>query len=155
VFTNPANDVGVTALEYPTQVTCASDSQVVAVRIHNFGSTTQAGGISVTTVITGGTSPITLTAVCKDSILSNKDVVFTYNTPIATVAGTTYTFISKTALTGDVNTSNDADTTSLTTSAAGAAGSGSATICGANATSVVLHANTTGVDLPIWYETAT
>jgi len=154
VFTNPASDVGVTGLAYPTQTSCVNDSQVVSIIIHNFGSETQAAGIPVTTTITGGASPVVLSAVCKDSILAGADVVFTYNTSFATTAGTTYTFISKTGLTGDLNTSNDSDTLAVTISPAEAAGEGAATICGANATSVVLHAPSTG-DVPVWYETAT
>jgi len=155
VFGNPANDVGVTALEYPTQAICSSDSQLVSVRIHNYGSATQAGGIPVTTTITGGASPITLTAICKDSILSGDEVVFTYNTPIATVAGTTYTFVSSTSLSGDPNTSNDKNTAVITVSAEGSAGKGSATVCGTTSASVLLHAETSGIDVPLWYETAT
>jgi len=154
VFTNPASDVGVISLEYPTQTSCANDSQVVSIRIHNFGSATQAAGIPVTTTITGGASPIVLSAICKDSILSGEDVVFTYNTTFASTPGTIYTFISKTGLASDPNTSNDSDTLAVTMSAAEAAGTGSATICGANATSVVLHSAVTG-DVPVWYETAT
>ncbi|HEY4285734.1 MAG TPA: S8 family serine peptidase [Puia sp.] len=154
LFGNPASDVGVASLEYPTQVSCANDSQVVSVRIHNFGSATQVGGIPVTTTITGGASPVVLSAICKDSILSGHDVVFTYNTTLATTAGTTYTFISKTGLVSDPNTANDNDTLAVTINPAEAAGTGSATICGANATSVVLHAANTG-DVPVWYETAT
>jgi hypothetical protein len=155
VFTHPASDVGVTTLEYPTQTSCANDSQLVSIRIHNFGSATQAGGIPVTTVITGGASPITLSAICKDSLLSGAEVVFTYNTPIATAAGVTYTYTSKTALSGDLNTSNDGNTTLVNVNTAEAAGSGNATVCGENATTVVLHAATTGLDIPVWYESAT
>jgi hypothetical protein len=154
VFTNPSNDVGVTGLAYPTQTSCANDSQVVSIIIHNFGSVTQAAGIPVTTTITGGASPVVLSAICKDSILAGADAVFTYNTSFATTAGTNYTFISKTGLTSDLNTSNDSDTLAVTISPAEAAGEGAATICGANATSVVLHSASTG-DVPVWYETAT
>jgi hypothetical protein len=155
VFTNPARDVGITGLEYPTQTTCASDSQLVSIHIRNFGSVTQTAGVPVTTTITGGATPVTLTAICKDSILAGEEVVFTYNTPFATKGGTTYTYISKTGFSGDLNTSNDADTTAVAVSATEAAGSGNATICGSNATSVVLHATTTGVDVPLWYDSET
>lgn len=154
-FSNPSVDVGVTALEMPTLTACANDSQIVSIRIHNFGSTTQSGGIPVTTTITGGSSPITLNAICKDSILPGAEVVYTYNTTFAMTAGTTYTFASKTALSGDLNTGNDANTASVATSASAASISGTATICGANATSVVLHAAVTGLDVPVWYESAT
>jgi len=91
VFANPSSDVGVTGLAYPTQTSCANDSQVVSITIHNFGSVTQAAGIPVTTTVTGGASPVVLGAICKDSILAGADAVFTYNTSFATTAGTTYT----------------------------------------------------------------
>jgi hypothetical protein len=154
LFTNPPNDVGVKSLEYPTLTSCASDSQLVSIRIHNYGSAFQSAGIPVTTVVSKGGTPIaTLSATCKDSIAAGAEVVFTYNTPIATTAGSTYTFISKTALSSDLNTANDSDTASITTSAAsGTVTSAAATLCGNNATSVVLHATTTGNDVPVWYD---
>jgi hypothetical protein len=154
VFTNPATDVGVTALEYPTLTSCASDSQIVSIRIHNFGATALTS-VPVTTVITGGAAPVTLTTTCKDSIPAGGEVVFTYNTSFPTKASTTYTFTSTTSLSGDGNTSNNSNTTSVATSAAPAAISGTATICGNNATQVVLKANTTGVDIPFWYDSPT
>lgn len=156
VFTNPANDVGVTALEYPTSSTCANDSQLVSIHIHNFGSATQTGGIPVSTVITSGGSTIkTLTAICLDSIPAGGDVIFTYNTAFSSVAGNSYTFFSKTALPTDANTANDTSTVSVTVNAAESAGTGAATICGSSATSVVLHANASGDDLALWYDSPT
>jgi Subtilase family/GEVED domain/Secretion system C-terminal sorting domain len=154
-FVSPPNDVGVTALEYPTPTTCANDSQVVSIHIHNFGTAAQTGGIPVTTVVTGGSSPITLSATCLDSIPPGGDVIFTYNTFFPSIAGTTYTFFSKTALLTDPNTANDTSSASITVNAAEAAGTGAATLCGANATSVVLHANASGDDLALWYDSPT
>ncbi|HEV2480954.1 MAG TPA: S8 family serine peptidase [Puia sp.] len=157
-FVNPPNDVGVTALEYPTPTTCANDSQLVSVHIHNFGTvaqTSQTGGVPVSTVITGGSQPITLSATCLDSIPAGGDVIFTYNTSFASVAGTTYTFSSKTSLATDPNTANDTSSATITVNAAEATVTGAATLCGANATSVVLHANTTGDDLALWYDSPT
>ena len=154
-FMSPPNDVGVTALEYPTPATCANDSQLVSVHIHNFGRAAQTGGIPVSTVITGGGKTITLSATCKDSIPAGGDVIFTYNTSFASVAGTSYTFSSETALSTDPNTSNDSNTTTINVNAAEATATGAATLCGANATSVVLHANTIGDDLALWYDSPT
>jgi hypothetical protein len=155
-FTNPANDVGVTALEYPTVTTCASDSQLVSIHIHNYGSAPQAGGIPVTTVVsTGATTLLTLSATCKDSIPAGGEVLFTYNKTFQTVAGVSYTFTSTTALSTDVNTGNNADTATVTVNAAPALPTGSATACGPNANSVVLHANATGDDLALWYDNPT
>jgi hypothetical protein len=154
-FVNPPNDVGVTALEYPIPTTCANDSQLVSVHIHNFGTAAQTSGIPVSTVITGGSNPITLSATCMDSIPPGGDVIFTYNTSFASVAGTTYTFSSKTALPTDLNTANDTSSTIITVNPAEAAATGAATLCGTNATSVVLHANLTGDDLALWYDSPT
>ncbi len=83
-------------------------------------------------------------------------MVFTYNNPIATTAGSSYTFVSKTSLSTDPNTTNDSDTASATiNAAAGAVTNAAATLCGSNATSVVLHATTTGDDVAIWYDSPT
>jgi hypothetical protein len=157
VFTSPANDVGVKPLEYPTLSSCASDSQLVSIRIHNYGSAYQVSGIPVSTVITKNGSPLTtLNAICKDSIPAGGEVVFTYNTPISTVAGSSYTFFSKTSLSTDPNTANDTSTTTVGINAGAGAVTGAATICGTSATSVVLHANTTGGDdVAVWYDSPT
>lgn len=154
-FVSPPNDVGVTALEFPTPTTCANDSQLVSIHIHNFGTVAQTGGIPVTTVVTGGSSPVTLSATCLDSIPPGGDVIFTYNTSFPSTAGTTYTFFSKTALATDPNTANDTSSASVTVNGAESAGTGAATLCGANATSVVLHANASGDDLALWYDSPT
>ncbi|HEY4334842.1 MAG TPA: S8 family serine peptidase [Puia sp.] len=156
LFTNPANDVGAKSLEYPTLTSCANDSQLVSIRIHNYGTTFQSKGIPVTTVVSkSGTPVITLTATCMDSIPAGAEVVFTYNTPIATTAGSSYSFFSKTALGTDVNTANDTSSASVTINAAAGTAIGAATLCGNNATSVVLHATTTGDDVAIWYDSPT
>jgi hypothetical protein len=155
IFTNPASDVGIIDLEYPSQTTCSNDSTLVAVRIHNYGSVVQTA-VPVSTVVSqGGTTLITFSAVCKDSIPAGSEVVFTYGGSLPTTAGSSYTFVSSTALSGDVNTGNDMNTTTVTVNPAAAAITGSATVCGNNATSVVLHANATGDDVPLWYSSQT
>lgn len=154
-FTTPVNDVGVTALEYPTLTTCANDSQLVAIHIRNFGTVAQTS-IPVTTVIKNGAVVVTtLTAVCKDSIAPGSEVIFTYNQPFVSVAGTTYTFISYTGLAADLNTSNDQQQATITVNTGAAAAAGTATICGQTGDQVILRAATTGNDLPVWYDSPT
>jgi hypothetical protein len=154
LFTTPSVDVGVTQLEYPTLTTCASDSQIVTLHIRNFGSVTE-DSVPVTTVVkNGGTTVATLTAICKDTIAPGSEVLFTYNTTFATVAGTTYTFTSTTALTADLNTADDQNVTTLTVSAAEAAPSGTAAICGTSA-QAILKTNVTGNDVALWYDSPT
>jgi hypothetical protein len=155
-FTNPATDVGIIDLEYPNQTTCSSDSQLVAVRIHNYGTTAQTGGVPVSTVVTlSGTTVATLSAICKDSIPAGGEVVYTYSASLPTIAGDSYTFVSQTALSGDVNTANDQNTTTVTVNAGASSIAGSATVCGNNATTVQLKANATGDDVPLWYDSQT
>jgi Subtilase family/GEVED domain/Ig-like domain CHU_C associated/Secretion system C-terminal sorting domain len=158
LFTNPSADVGVTQLEYPTLTTCANDSQVVAIRIHNFGTTAQTS-VPVTTVITNSSGTVaTLSAICKDSIAPGSEVVFTYPSSFASVGATTYTFTSKTALSGDLNTANDQNITTLTVNADEGAPTGStATICSSTPGSVQvsLVTNSGENDIPVWYTSPT
>ncbi|HTI09000.1 MAG TPA: S8 family serine peptidase [Puia sp.] len=155
LFTTPANDVGVTALEYPTLTTCANDSQLVALHIRNFGTTPQTS-VPVTTVIKNGAAVVAvLTAVCKDSIAPRGEVIFTYNRSFPSIPGTTYTFTSSTGLATDLNTSNDENLSTITVNAGAAALPGTATLCTATGKQVVLKAASTGNDLPLWYESPT
>jgi len=155
-FTNPAIDVGVADLEYPSLSTCPNDSTLVAVRIHNYGTITQ-GAIPVTTVVTqSGNIIATYSTTCRDSIPANSDVVFTFSgASLQLTPGASYTFSSYTSLSSDVNTANDSNVTTVTANPAGASVTGSATVCGANATSVQLKANSTGDDVVLWYDSPT
>jgi hypothetical protein len=158
VFTNPIPDVGVVDLEYPNQTNCSNDSSIVSVRIHNYDSTAITTGVPVTTVVSqGGNVVASYSVVCMDSIPANGEVVYTYSSTLPMTAGNSYTFVSYTSLSGDVNTANDSNTTIVSVNPAAAAIAGSATVCGANATTVQLKANATGDDIPLWYlsQTAT
>jgi len=155
LFTTPSNDVGVAALESPTLTSCSSDSQIVTIRIRNYGSTPQ-NSVPVTTIIRNGAATVaTLTATCTDTIPAKTDVLFTYNTTFPAVSGTTYTFISTTALAADPNTGNNQNTSTVTISTGTSTATGTATICGANATTASLKATVTGNDLPLWYDSPT
>jgi hypothetical protein len=152
VFVSPPNDVGVTQLEYPTMTTCANDSQLVAIHIHNFGSVGQ-NSVPVTTVVSsGGNTVATLTATCTDSIPPGGEVIFTYNTSFPSTAGTSYTFMSWTSLSSDPNTFNDSNSSAITVNPAGPTPNATATICGTSAKSVQLHATTNNDDVAFWYD---
>jgi hypothetical protein len=156
VFTNPGTDVGIADLEYPNLTTCPNDSTLVAVRIHNYGTNIQ-GATPVTTVVRqNGTTIGSYSTICHDSIPAGGDVVFTFSGSSLNLApGASYTFTSYTTLGPDVNTSNDSNVTTVTANAAASAASGSATICGSNATSVQLKANSGADDIVLWYDSQT
>ncbi|HXD76723.1 MAG TPA: GEVED domain-containing protein, partial [Puia sp.] len=155
-FVNPTNDVGVSALEYPNLSTCGNDSTLVAVRIHNYGSVVQSA-VPVTTVVTQNATVIgSFSTVCRDTVPADSDAVFTFSgTSLQLTPGASYTFTSYTSLGSDFNTANDSNVTTVTANPAGAAVSGSATVCGNNATSVQLKANSGGDDVVLWYDSPT
>ncbi len=155
-FTNPTVDVGAAGLAYPAQTACASDSQIVSVLIHNYGAVSQSKGVPVTTVVknSSGNVVATLNATCMDSIPAGAEVVFTYNQTIQTIANDTYTFVSTTSLSGDVNTGNDASTASVT--ATGTTGpEGTATTYGKDSVLLTVTGLSSALDIPIWYTSAT
>ncbi len=155
-FTNPATDVGIADLEYPSLTTCPNDSTIVAVRIHNYGTIAQTS-VPVTTIVSQGASVIaTYSTVCKVSIPADSDVVFTYSgSSLNLTPGASYTFTSYTSLGADVNTANDSNVTTVTANPASPAATGSATVCGTNATTVQLKANASGDDVVLWYDNQT
>ncbi|MDO6433927.1 S8 family serine peptidase [Flavitalea sp. BT771] len=156
MFSTPASDVGVASLELPGLSSCASDSQIVTIRIRNYGTTLQ-NAVPVTTTIKdgGGNTVATLTAICKDSLPGKSDVVFTYNTTFKAIAGTTYTLTSKTGLATDFNTGNDQYVASTTVSTNSSTATGTAFTCGTNATTASLKATTSGNDVALWYDSPT
>ncbi|HLX66078.1 MAG TPA: T9SS type A sorting domain-containing protein, partial [Puia sp.] len=143
-------------LEYPSLTTCPNDSTLVAVRIHNYGSVTEQS-VPVTTVVKqNGNIIATYNTICRDSIPADSDVVFTYSgASLQLTPGASYTFSSYTAQSGDLNPSNDSNVTTVTANPAGASVTGSATVCGSNASSVQLKANSTGDDVVLWYNSQT
>ncbi len=150
-----SNDVGASQLVTPTAAACSNGSQLVSVRIKNYGSTFKRN-VPVTTVIknSGGTTVATLTATFTDTIPAYGDVVYTYQTPFNQAAGDTYTFTTTTSLTGDQISSNNQNSTSVVIAASAAAPTGSAEICGTN--KVTLKANTTNAsDVALWYSAST
>jgi Subtilase family/GEVED domain/Secretion system C-terminal sorting domain len=155
LFTTPAVDVGVTQLEYPNQTSCSNDSQIVAIHIRNFGTVAEVN-VPVTTVITSGATPVaTFSEICKDTIAPGSEVIFTYNSTFASLANTNYTFTSTTALSGDLNTGDDQNASGITVSAASPAPSGTASICGVNATTAQLKTSSaTGNNIAFWYDSA-
>jgi hypothetical protein len=155
-FTNPSTDVGIADLEYPGTSVCPNDSTIIAVRIHNYGNIIQ-DAVPVTTVVTqNGNVIATYSTTCRDSIPADSDVVFTYSgASLNLTPGASYTFTSHTSLSGDFNTANDSNVTTVTANPAGASTTGSATICGNNATSVQLKANSSGDNVVLWYNSQT
>lgn len=123
----PAIDFAATGVAVPYLSNCPSGSQLVSIKIKNAG-TTDKKGIPVTTVIKdGATTVATLVGTYPDTISAGQEVIYTYPTRFNTMAGTTYTLTTTVNFTGDLNTANNQQSTTLFV------GSGSATPINATA----------------------
>ena len=149
----PTTDAGVTQIVAPAGTICATDSQLVTLRIKNFGSAVLKN-IPVTTIIqNGGTTVATLTSVYPGTIPAYSDAVFTYQTGFNAVSGATYTFTSYASLTGDQLASDDTTTATLVVNTNTGTPTGTAELCGTD--KVYFKADATTSDAAFWYASAT
>ncbi|MEO8417023.1 MAG: S8 family serine peptidase, partial [Ginsengibacter sp.] len=149
---NSSNDVGVMEIVSPSGNSCSNGSQLVSVRIKNFGSGNQVN-IPLTLSITNGAATIaTLTALCADTIHAYSDVVYTFQTPFNALAANTYSITGTANLAGDQNSQNNSVTSTVSVGAAATSPIGSAALCGT--TQVFLTATTGASDIPLWYSSA-
>lgn len=149
----PAIDFAATGLATPYISNCPADSQLVSIKIKNTG-TTDKKNIPVTTVISNGINTIkTLTAIYPDTIHAGQELVYTYPARFHAAANTTYTFTTTVNFSGDLNSANNQQ---VTTIAAGGAGGNPtdaiANVCNNKAT---LKATAPNGGQIFWYENAT
>jgi hypothetical protein len=149
-----SNDVGVTQLLSPGGAngqTCANPAQLVTLNIKNYGSVPQVN-VPVTTVIsTGGTTVAVFSTICPDTIPALGSVTFNYQSTFSSIAGTTYTFTSFTALATDQQASNDTSTTTIAINSTGDSAEGSAELCGSDSVHFSAIRSDTN-DLAFWYD---
>ncbi|HEX9511318.1 MAG TPA: S8 family serine peptidase [Puia sp.] len=149
----PSTDAGVTQVIAPAGTICATDSQLVTLRIKNYGSIALSN-IAVSTIIRSpGKTAATLTGVYPGIIPAYSDAIFTYQTGFNALSGTTYTFTSYTSLTGDQQASNDTITATLVVNPNAGIPSGQAELCGTD--KVYFKANASSSDAAFWYTSAT
>lgn len=152
-ITSPSNDVGITEIVSPAPGSCGNSSQLVSIRIKNFGANDQLN-VPVTAAIRNGSTVIaTLTAVCADTIHAFSDVIYTFQTPFNAIAANTYSITATANLAVDQNTQNNSVASTVVIGSASTSPSGTAEICGTSL--VFLKATTAASDIPVWYSTAT
>jgi hypothetical protein len=150
----PANNVGAVEVVNPYSVSCALDSQMVSIRIRNFGSTAQPNIPVSVTVKNGATTVATWNAVYPGTLEANSEDVFTFQAYFAAVAGATYSVSAKTALAIDQSPANDEITSNIVISSGTAAPAGTAEKCAANQVTLT-RTNPNGIDAAYWYSSAT
>jgi hypothetical protein len=116
-FNTPSKDVGVNALIDPVSGICSKTGQGVTVNVKNFGSSAVSGIGLTARIYDGNTLLNTLTGSYSGSISPGMDVnVTTTGVGFNIVSGTTYTIVTETTLTGDLNPLNNALTSTISTS---------------------------------------
>ncbi len=151
-FATPTNDVGMVELVAPLPGDCAAGSQLVVVRIHNFGTAAQSN-IPVTALVKQGSNTLlNISTNYPGTVAAGSDVIYTFQSTFASVPGTEYNITVGTNLSNDVNSSNNQFSATIKTGSGSDDPSGSAEICGTN--QVFLKAVKTGSDVFSWYETS-
>lgn len=151
-FVNPSNDVGVAAFVSPFSTGCASGTQYVTIRFKNFSAGAKSNIVLSGTVKEGANLVTNLSGTFVPSIASLAEVVYTFQTPFAAIAGKSYTIAVKAVTAGDQNADNDEQTLTFTVNGAPANPTAQAEIC--NNTNVLFNATNAGSDLMLWYESA-
>ncbi len=155
-FVALTNDVSVAAVVDPISGECQADSQWVSVRIKNSGTAPQINVPIHLKVLSNNNSLLDLVTIYPDTIPSQASVLYTFQKPYNSVAGSTYIIQAGTTLAGDQNSSNDLKTDTVNVSAGTTTANGTAEICSsAPALAGLLALSADSSDAVLWYETAT
>lgn len=147
---DPTNDVSIQGIIFPYATECASSAQYITVEIRNNGSVDQSNIPLTVNVATGSTTVANLAFTYPGPIAPLTSINYTFQTPFATNAATTYTITATASLATDQNSSNNAAVSTIVTpakpvvTAAGEICAGNAIL---NVTNAVLGGNY------FWYTT--
>ena len=150
---NPSNDLSLNQLLIPTSGSCGVDSQYVSISIKNNGTIDQTNVPISLQVNNGTTNVLTINTNYPLTIPALGLVDYTFQKPYSSLPNTTYTITSSVNLVADQNTSNNSNSTTITTAPVHAGPAGSGTICGNNA--ILKVTNPLLASNYFWYTTAT
>jgi hypothetical protein len=151
VFAAPSNDFSI-ELVSPEVGSCSNASQFVTVRLKNNGSVSKSN-IPVSVIIKNGAATVaTLNHVFPGAVAGNSSAVYTFQTPFASTAGTTYSFNVVVSAANDQNKKNDTLDTNVVVTAA-TAPVAAASICGPQA--ILKVTNPSAGSSYFWYSSPT
>jgi len=150
-FTQPANDLSVMGIEYPTPGDCPNPTQRVSVRFRNTGTTTITNVPITVTVKNGATQIVTQTSHYVGRILPGADMVYTAPLTFNMQGQTTYTIEVSTSYTDQVPANNSL-TATITSGPGTDAPTGTAVICTSTAS---LQATSAATGNFLWYGSST
>lgn len=144
---NAQNDLSVTAITQPVSGCALSSTEIVTIRIFNFGSTLPAAtSFNVAYTINAG-APVVELVTLGASLLSNSTFTYTFITQANLSVPGAYTFNATCSLAGDVNPTNDAFTGYVVTNSASSVGgsvSGGTNVCVSGNSGVLTLSGHTG-----------
>ncbi len=152
VIAAPSVDAGIAALVSPATGDCKSAEQFATVIIRNYG-TSNVNNVPVAVEVKQGTTTVVnLSATFNGIIPAGADVEFTFQTPFALLANTSYTVTASTNVTGDQVPGNNTLVSNITTAPNPTAPTGLANVCG---TTVNLTATSGTSQMFNWYTSPT
>ncbi len=155
-FAALTNDVSVSTVVDPLQGSCQTDTQRVSVRIKNSGIAPQINVPIFLKVISGNTVLANATTIYPDTVPALSSVIYTFQAPYTSTAGTTYIIQAGTSLPGDQDTANDTISDTLTISSGSEKITGEAEICSTTNPMAGLKANLTdSTDAVLWFDSPT
>ena len=155
-FAALTNDVSVNTVVDPLQGSCQTDTQRVSVRIKNSGTAPQVNVPIFLKVISGNTVLANSTTIYPDTVPALSSVIYTFQAPYTSTAGTTYIIQAGTSLPGDQDTANDKISDTLTISSGSEKITGEAEICSTTNPMAGLKANLTdSTDAVLWFDSPT
>lgn len=146
----PSNDLAFAGLVSPLSGICANPAQLVTVSVQNKG-TVDKTNVTLQAVVKNGSSAVaTLSAVYPGTITAGSVINYTFQTPISTTDGATYTIAASIASAGDQNGANDTSTSTVVIAAKPTAPAGTAAIC--NGTAILNVTSPNSSANYFWYD---
>jgi len=113
-----AQDLSVVAFAAPQAGCALGNSEIVTIRLFNYGSNLPAGfAFNVTYTVNAG-APVTEGVVLSTTLLENSTFTYTFTTPANLVVPGAYTLGATVSLPGDINPTNDTYSGWIVTNAA-------------------------------------
>jgi hypothetical protein len=150
---NPSNDMTINDLSAPVSSECGTPTQYLQVSLRNNGSVAQTNVPISITIATNGTVLGNYNFTHPGPISALSDVPYTFQTPVVTTGGTTYTITATVSAPSDQYSANNTLVTSVTTAAKPITVTGVASNCGLS----VVYLKVTNPDADanyFWFGTA-
>ena len=148
---SPSNDMAISEITSPSGGDCAATNNYLTIKIRNNGSVDQSNIPIQAVVVNGGNTIANLSATYKGTIAALSTATYTFQTPFATAAGTSYSISAVVNLAIDQNAANNQLVSTFAISSKSSSPAGVGEICG---TTALLKVNNPDASNYFWYSSA-